>query len=220
MTDAEMQSLAAEFQPQRDDVRAAARPTEANTARLSEIFNRQERDAVRGAHPNVGTGPGVFARSRPTSSASRENRGPWSRSRFADGTPTIAGTAAIASLGGRKWPAELLAGLRRASRRAMSSSPITDRCWRPSATPSVESPRGERARRSNPPRCPISGRIREGAQRATTRPGSRAACHSIFYAHDGDRRCARACFSPMSGTVEDPATGSAAHARSQRCCSR
>ena len=134
MSDAEMQSLAAEFNlSETTFVLPPADP--ANTARVR-IFNRTSEMPFAG-HPNVGTG-WVLAGSAATGRrcASRRSRA-WSRSRSTTARSTIAAPQPLSL--GAEMPAELLAGcvgIDAERRRRESHRPV----WPPSATPS-SSPR-------------------------------------------------------------------------------
>jgi trans-2,3-dihydro-3-hydroxyanthranilate isomerase len=195
MTDAEMQSLAAEFNL--SETTFVLPPADkANTARVR-IFNRKSEMPFAG-HPNVGTA--WVLRDRGSKLRFEEIAG-LVEVEIADGKPTIAAPQPLQL--GAEMPAELLAGCV-----GIASSDVVMKNHKPVlATVGnsfvVAEVTGDALTRA----VPDLGRIREAHKiYDATGPGR---LPLYLYAHDGERVRTR-MFSPMSGTVEDPATGSAA----------
>jgi trans-2,3-dihydro-3-hydroxyanthranilate isomerase len=193
-----MQALAAEFNlSETTFVLPPADP--ANTARVR-IFNRRAEMPFAG-HPNVGTG-WVLA---------RQGRAKDGRLRFEE----IAGLVEIEvgdaitiaapqplSLG-PEMPVELVAACA-----GLKTSDVLTKAHRPvSASVGnsfvIAEVTGEALTRA----APDIGQFREAAKSYTAMGPNRLPIY--LYAHDGARIRTR-MFSPLSGTVEDPATGSAA----------
>jgi trans-2,3-dihydro-3-hydroxyanthranilate isomerase len=195
LTDAEMQSLAAEFNlSETTFVLPPADP--ANTARVR-IFNRKSEMPFAG-HPNVGTA--WVLRDRGSKLRFEELAG-LVEVDIADDKPTIAAPQPLQL--GAEMPAELLAGCV-----GIATNDIVLADHRPVlATVGnsfvIAEVTGDALTRATPD----LGRIRE-AHKTYSAAGPGRLPLSL-YAHDGQRVRTR-MFSPMSGTVEDPATGSAA----------
>ena len=195
MTDAEMQSLAAEFNlSETTFVLPPADP--ANTARVR-IFNRNSEMPFAG-HPNVGTA--WVLRDRGAKLRFEEIAG-LVEVEIADGKPTIAAPQPLQL--GAEMPAELLAGCV-----GLAASDVVLTHHKPVlATVGnsfvVAEVTGDALTRA----VPDLGRIREAHKTYSAAGPGRLPLY--LYADDGSRVRTR-MFSPMSGTVEDPATGSAA----------
>jgi trans-2,3-dihydro-3-hydroxyanthranilate isomerase len=195
MTDAEMQSLAAEFNL--SETTFVLPPADkANTARVR-IFNRKSEMPFAG-HPNVGTA--WVLRDRGAKLRFEEIAG-LVDVEIADDTPTIAAPQPLQL--GAEMPAELLAGCV-----SLTASDVVVKNHKPVlATVGnsfvVAEVTGDALTRA----VPDLGRIREAHKTYDAAGPGRLPLY--LYAHDGARVRAR-MFSPMSGTVEDPATGSAA----------
>ena len=198
MGDADMQALAAEFNlSETTFVLPPADP--ANTARVR-IFNRRAEMPFAG-HPNVGTG-WVLA---------KQGRAKNGRLRFEE----IAGLVEIEvgdaitiaapqplSLG-PEMPVELVAacaGLKPGDVLTKAHRPVSASVGNSFVIAEVT---GEALTRATPD----IGQFREAAKSYTAMGPNRLPLY--LYAHDGARIRTR-MFSPLSGTVEDPATGSAA----------
>jgi trans-2,3-dihydro-3-hydroxyanthranilate isomerase len=199
MSDAEMQSLAAEFNlSETTFVLPPADP--ANTARVR-IFNRQSEMPFAG-HPNVGTGWVLAGMGR-----AKDNR-----LRFEE----IAGLVEVAVAGdtvridapqplqlGAEMPVGLLAscvGLTVDDVLLTHHRPVLASVGNSFVIAEVT---GEALTRA----MPDLGRIRDAHKTYDAAGPGRLPLY--LYAHDANGVRAR-MFSPMSGTVEDPATGSAA----------
>jgi trans-2,3-dihydro-3-hydroxyanthranilate isomerase len=195
LTDAEMQSLAAEFNlSETTFVLPPADP--ANTARVR-IFNRKSEMPFAG-HPNVGTA--WVLRDRGSKLRFEELAG-LVEVDIADDKPTIAAPQPLQL--GAEMPAELLAGCV-----GIATNDIVLADHRPVlATVGnsfvIAEVTGDALTRATPD----LGRIREAHKTYSAAGPGRLPLY--LYAHDGQRVRTR-MFSPMSGTVEDPATGSAA----------
>jgi trans-2,3-dihydro-3-hydroxyanthranilate isomerase len=193
LTDAEMQSLAAEFNlSETTFVLPPADP--ANTARVR-IFNRKSEMPFAG-HPNVGTA--WVLRDRGSKLRFEELAG-LVEVDIADDKPTIAAPQPLQL--GAEMPAELLAGCV-----GIATNDIVLADHRPVlATVGnsfvIAEVTGDALTRATPD----LGRIREAHKTYSAAGPGRLPLY--LYAHDGQRT---RMFSPMSGTVEDPATGSAA----------
>jgi len=195
LTDAEMQSLAAEFNL--SETTFVLPPADkANTARVR-IFNRKSEMPFAG-HPNVGTA--WVLRDRGSKLRFEEIAG-LVEVEIADGKPTIAAPQPLQL--GAEMPADLLAGCV-----GIATSDVIVKNHKPVlATVGnsfvIAEVTGEALTRA----VPDLGKIRE-AHKIYDAPGP-GRLPLYLYAHDGNRVRTR-MFSPMSGTVEDPATGSAA----------
>jgi trans-2,3-dihydro-3-hydroxyanthranilate isomerase len=195
LTDAEMQSLAAEFNlSETTFVLPPADKT--NTARVR-IFNRKSEMPFAG-HPNVGTA--WVLRDRGARLRFEEIAG-LVEVEIADGKPTIAAPQPLQL--GAEMPAELLAscvGLATNDVVVANHKPVLATVGNSFVIAEVT---GEALTRA----VPDLGKIREAHKRYDAAGPGRLPLY--LYAHDGARVRTR-MFSPMSGTVEDPATGSAA----------
>jgi trans-2,3-dihydro-3-hydroxyanthranilate isomerase len=195
ITDAEMQSLAAEFNlSETTFVLPPADP--ANTARVR-IFNRRNEMPFAG-HPNVGTA--WVLRDRGAKLRFEEIAG-LVEVEIADGKPTIAAPQPLQL--GAEMPAELLAdcvGIATDDVVVKNHKPVLATVGNSFVIAEVT---GEALTRA----APDLGRIREAHKSYSAAGPGRLPLY--LYAHDGARVRTR-MFSPMSGTVEDPATGSAA----------
>jgi trans-2,3-dihydro-3-hydroxyanthranilate isomerase len=195
MTDAEMQALAAEFNlSETTFVLPPADPK--NTARVR-IFNRKNEMPFAG-HPNVGTA--WVLRERGKALRFEEIAG-LVEVEIAGDIATIAAPQPLSL--GPEMPVDLLAG-------CVGIAPgdvITTHHKPVSASVGnsfvVAQITGEALTHATPD----IGRFREAATSYTAMGANRLPLY--LYAHDGDRVRTR-MFSPLSGTVEDPATGSAA----------
>jgi trans-2,3-dihydro-3-hydroxyanthranilate isomerase len=198
MSDADMQALAAEFNlSETTFVLPPADP--ANTARVR-IFNRRAEMPFAG-HPNVGTG-WVLA---------RQGRARDGKLRFEEiaglveievgDTITIAAPQPLSL--GPEMPVELVAacvGLRPGDVLTKAHRPV---CASVGNSFVIAEVTGEALTRATPD----IGQFREAATTYTAMGPNRLPIY--LYAHDSARIRTR-MFSPLSGTVEDPATGSAA----------
>ncbi len=195
MTDAEMQSLAAEFNL--SETTFVLPPADkANTARVR-IFNRKSEMPFAG-HPNVGTA--WVLRDRGARLRFEEIAG-LVEVEIADDKPTIAAPQPLQL--GAEMPADLLAncvGITTGDVIVKNHRPVLATVGNSFVIAEVT---GEALTRA----VPDLGRIRE-AHKIYDAPGP-GRLPLYLYAHNGDRVRTR-MFSPMSGTVEDPATGSAA----------
>jgi trans-2,3-dihydro-3-hydroxyanthranilate isomerase len=195
MTDAEMQSLAAEFNL--SETTFVLPPADkANTARVR-IFNRKSEMPFAG-HPNVGTA--WVLRDRGSKLRFEEIAG-LVEVEIEGGTPTIAAPQPLQL--GAEMPADLLAGCV-----GIAAGDVITKNHKPVlATVGnsfvIAEVTGEALTRA----VPDLGRIREAHKSYDAAGPGRLPLY--LYAHDGNRVRTR-MFSPMSGTVEDPATGSAA----------
>lgn len=195
MRDAEMQALATEFNlSETTFILPPADPR--NTARVR-IFNRKNEMPFAG-HPNVGTA--WVLRDRGQSLRFEEIAG-LVEVEIAGDIATIAAPLPLSL--GPEMPVELLAGCV-----GISASDVVAAHHKPvSASVGnsfvVAEVKGEALTRATPD----IGRFREAAASYTAMGANRLPLY--LYAHDGERVRAR-MFSPLSGTVEDPATGSAA----------
>jgi trans-2,3-dihydro-3-hydroxyanthranilate isomerase len=199
MSDADMQALAAEFNlSETTFVLPPADP--ANTARVR-IFNRKSEMTFAG-HPNVGTG-WVLARE----GRAKDGRLPFEEIAGLVEVEVTSDAVVIAapqplSLG-PEMPVDLLAGCV-----GIGAGDVLTTVHRPvSASVGnsfvIAEVTGEALTRA----APDLGRFRESAKIYTAMGTNRLPLY--LYAHDGVRIRAR-MFSPLSGTIEDPATGSAA----------
>jgi trans-2,3-dihydro-3-hydroxyanthranilate isomerase len=199
LSDAQMQSLAAEFNlSETTFVLPPADP--ANTARVR-IFNRKAEMPFAG-HPNVGTG-WVLARQGLAKSGRlrfEEIAGLVEIEVDAD-TITIAAPQPLSL--GPEMPVELVAscvGLKPGDVITKAHRPISASVGNSFVIAEVSGGALMRA-------VPDLGRFRDATQVYTAMGPNRLPIY--LYAHDGARIRTR-MFSPLSGTVEDPATGSAA----------
>jgi len=195
MTDAEMQSLAAEFNlSETTFVLPPADP--ANTARVR-IFNRRSEMPFAG-HPNVGTA--WVLRDRGATLRFEEIAG-LVEVEIADGKPTISAPQPLQL--GAEMPAGLLAGcvgLTAGDVVLANHKPVLATVGNSFVIAEVTGDALGRA-------VPDLGRFRQAAATYTAAGPNRLPLY--LYAHNGERVRTR-MFSPLSGTVEDPATGSAA----------
>ena len=195
MTDDEMQSLAAEFNL--SETTFVLPPADkANTARVR-IFNRRSEMPFAG-HPNVGTA--WVLRDRGSKLRFEEIAG-LVEVEIADGKPTIAAPQPLQL--GAEMPADLLAscvGIAANEVVVANHKPVLATVGNSFVVAEVT---GEALTRA----VPDLGRIREAHKSYDAAGPGRLPLY--LYAHDGARVRTR-MFSPMSGTVEDPATGSAA----------
>ena len=195
ITDGEMQSLAAEFNlSETTFVLPPADP--ANTARVR-IFNRRSEMPFAG-HPNVGTA--WVLRDRGSKLRFEEIAG-LVEVEIADDKPTIAAPQPLQL--GAEMPADLLAGCVGIATNEVivaNHKPVLATVGNSFVIAEVT---GEALTRA----VPDLGRIREAHKSYDAAGPGRLPLY--LYAHDGARVRTR-MFSPLSGTVEDPATGSAA----------
>ncbi|WP_428670568.1 PhzF family phenazine biosynthesis protein [Reyranella sp.] len=199
MSDADMQSLAAEFNlSETTFVLPPADP--ANTARVR-IFNRKSEMPFAG-HPNVGTGWVLAQQGRAKDGILRfEEIAGLVEVQVAPEGVTIAAPQPLSL--GPEMPVELVTRCV-----GLSTSDIVTTAHRPvSATVGnsfvIAEVTGEALTRA----VPDISQFREAAGTYTAMGPNRLPLY--LYAHDGARIRAR-MFSPLSGTIEDPATGSAA----------
>ena len=195
LTDAEMQSLAAEFNL--SETTFVLPPADkANTARVR-IFNRKAEMPFAG-HPNVGTA--WVLRDRGSRLRFEEIAG-LVEVEIADSKPTIAAPQPLQL--GAEMPSGLLAscvGLTVDDVLLIHHKPVLATVGNSFVIAEVTNDALTRA-------VPDLARIREAHTTYDAAGPGRLPLY--LYAHDGDRVRTR-MFSPMSGTVEDPATGSAA----------
>jgi trans-2,3-dihydro-3-hydroxyanthranilate isomerase len=197
LSDGEMQSLAAEFNL--SETTFVLPPADAaNTARVR-IFNRRTEMPFAG-HPNVGTGWVLAERARNGVLRFEEIAGLVEVRTEAD-LVTIAAPQPLSL--GPEMPIDLLAACV-----GLSADDIVVTAHRPvSASVGnsfvVAEVTGEALGRATPD----IARFRKAATAYTAMGPNRLPLY--LYAHDGERLRAR-MFSPLSGTLEDPATGSAA----------
>jgi trans-2,3-dihydro-3-hydroxyanthranilate isomerase len=199
LSDGEMQSLANEFNL--SETTFVLPPSEpANTARVR-IFNRTAEMPFAG-HPNVGTGWVLAQQGRARDGLLRfEEIAGLVEVKVAQDAVTIAAPQPLSL--GREMPVDLLAGcvgLVAADVVVKNHQPAIASVGNPFVLAEVT---GEALTRATP--------SFDGFRRAVAGFGDLGGgrLSIYFYAHDGARVRAR-MFSPLSGTVEDPATGSAA----------
>jgi trans-2,3-dihydro-3-hydroxyanthranilate isomerase len=199
MSDGEMQSLAAEFNlSETTFVLPPADP--ANSARVR-IFNRKAEMPFAG-HPNVGTGWVLAQQGRATGGKLRfEEIAGLVDVDISREAVTIAAPQPLSL--GPEMPVELLAGCV-----GIAAADVVTAKHRPvSASVGnsfvVAEVTGEALSRA----IPDIGRFRDAVKLYPAMGPNRLPLY--LYSHDGTRLRAR-MFSPLSGTVEDPATGSAA----------
>ena len=194
-----MQALAAEFNL--SETTFVLPPSDkANTARVR-IFNRKAEMPFAG-HPNVGTGWVLARQGRAKDGMLRfeEIAGLVEIEAGADAV-TIAAPQPLSL--GPEMPVELVAscvGLKPGDVITKAHRPVSASVGNSFVIAEVD---GEALTRA----APDLGRFREAAQVYTAMGPNRLPIY--LYAHDGARIRAR-MFSPLSGTIEDPATGSAA----------
>jgi trans-2,3-dihydro-3-hydroxyanthranilate isomerase len=199
LTDAEMQSLAAEFNL--SETTFVLPPSDkANTARVR-IFNRKNEMPFAG-HPNVGTGWVLNRMGKATDGVLRFEEIAGLVEVKADGYAISIAAPQPLHLGA-EMPVGLLAscvGLTVDDILVTHHKPVLASVGNSFVIAEVTNDALTRA-------VPDLGRIRE-AHRTYDAPGP-GRLPLYLYAHDQNHVRAR-MFSPMSGTVEDPATGSAA----------
>jgi trans-2,3-dihydro-3-hydroxyanthranilate isomerase len=199
MTDAEMQSLAAEFNlSETTFVLPPADP--ANTARVR-IFNRKSEMPFAG-HPNVGTGWVLNGTGKAKNGMLRFEEIAGLVEVTVEGTRVSIAAPQPLQLGA-EMPAELLAGcvgLAASDIVLTNHKPVLATVGNSFVVAEVTGDALTRA-------TPDLGRIREAHKTYSAAGPGRLPLY--LYAHDGARVRTR-MFSPLSGTVEDPATGSAA----------
>jgi trans-2,3-dihydro-3-hydroxyanthranilate isomerase len=199
LSDSEMQSLANEFNL--SETTFVLPPKDpANTARVR-IFNRTAEMPFAG-HPNVGTGWVLAQQGRAANGTLRfEEIAGLVEVQVAPDAVTIAAPQALSL--DREMPVDLLAGcvgVASADVVVKNHQPVIASVGNPFVVAEVT---GEALTRATP--------VFDGFRQAVARFGDLGGGRlSIYvYAHNGQRLRAR-MFSPLSGTVEDPATGSAA----------
>ncbi len=204
LSDGEMQSLAAEFNlSETTFVLPTADP--ANTARVR-IFNRRHEMPFAG-HPNVGTGWVLAGLGRAPGGALRfEEIAGLVEVSVADGVVTIAAPQPLSL--GPEMPVDLLVscvGLAPGDVLTAAHQPV---CASVGNSFVVAEVTGEALTRA----LPDVARFREAALVYTAMGANRLPLY--LYSHDlkaqGGARIRTRMFSPLSGTIEDPATGSAA----------
>jgi trans-2,3-dihydro-3-hydroxyanthranilate isomerase len=199
MSDSDMQALAAEFNlSETTFVLPPADP--ANTARVR-IFNRKAEMPVAG-HPNVGTGWVLAQLGRAQGGAMRFEEIAGLVEVQADaGQVTIAAPQPLSL--GTEMPVDLLAGcigVATADVITTNHRPVSASLGNSFVVAEVT---GEALTRA----VPDIARFRAAVATYTAMGANRLPLY--LYAHDGNRIRTR-MFSPLSGTVEDAATGSAA----------
>jgi trans-2,3-dihydro-3-hydroxyanthranilate isomerase len=199
MTDAEMQSLAAEFNlSETTFVLPPADP--ANTARVR-IFNRRSEMPFAG-HPNVGTGWVLAGMDRAKDGMLRFEEIAGLVEVTVDGTSVSIAAPQPLQLGA-EMPADLLADcveLAMGDVVVSNHRPLLATVGNSFVVAEVTGAALTRA-------VPDMGRFKQAAAIYTAAGPNRLPLY--LYAHDGNRVRTR-MFSPLSGTIEDPATGSAA----------
>ncbi len=199
LSDAQMQSLAAEFNLS-ETTFVLPPVNSANTARVR-IFNRKAEMPFAG-HPNVGTGWVLAEVGRARGGTMRfEEIAGLVEVQAAGGQVTIAAPQPLSL--GPEMPAGLLAGCV-----GIAATDVVTKNHKPvSASVGnsfvVAEVTGEALARA----VPDVARFRDAATAYTAMGPNRLPLY--LYAHDGKRIRTR-MFSPLSGTVEDAATGSAA----------
>ena len=199
MTDAEMQSLAAEFNL--SETTFVLPPADkANSARVR-IFNRKSEMPFAG-HPNVGTGWVLAGLGKAKDGRLRFEEIAGLVEVTADGTNISIAAPQPLQLGA-EMPADLLAGCV-----GIATNEVVVKNHKPVlATVGNSFVIAEVAGEALTRAVPDLGKIREAHKSYSAAGPGRLPLY--LYAHDGNRVRAR-MFSPLSGTVEDPATGSAA----------
>lgn len=195
MSDSEMQSLAAEFNL--SETTFVLPPADkANTARVR-IFNRKAEMPFAG-HPNVGTA--WVLRDRGKSLRFEEIAG-LVEVEIAGDVATIAAPQPLSL--GAEMPVDLLAGCV-----GIQASDVVVAHHRPvSASVGNSFVVAEVTGAALTRATPDIGRFREAVKSYPAMGPNRLPLY--LYAHDGTKMRTR-MFSPLSGTIEDPATGSAA----------
>jgi len=199
LSDADMQALAAEFNlSETTFVLPPADP--ANTARVR-IFNRKAEMPFAG-HPNVGTGWVLAGMGRARNGMLRfEEIAGLVEVRTEGDQVTIAAPQPLSL--GPEMPTELLAGCV-----GIAPADVVTRHHRPvSASVGNSFVVAEVTGAALTRATPDVARFRQAIATYTSMGANRLPLY--LYAHDGSRLRAR-MFSPLSGTVEDAATGSAA----------
>jgi trans-2,3-dihydro-3-hydroxyanthranilate isomerase len=198
LSDADMQALAAEFNlSETTFVLPPADP--ANTARVR-IFNRRAEMPFAG-HPNVGTGWVLAQQGRAKNGKLRFEEIAGLVEIEVGETITIAAPQPLSL--GPEMPVELVAacvGLEPSDVLTKAHNPVSASVGNSFVIAEVT---GEALTRATPD----IGQFREAAKTYTAMGPNRLPLY--LYAHDGNRIRTR-MFSPLSGTVEDAATGSAA----------
>jgi trans-2,3-dihydro-3-hydroxyanthranilate isomerase len=198
MSDSDMQALAAEFNlSETTFVLAPADPD--NTARVR-IFNRRAEMPFAG-HPNVGTGWVLARQGRARNGMLRFEEIAGLVEVEVGEAVTIAAPQPLSL--GPEMPVELLAecvGLAAGDVVTTAHRPLSASVGNSFVIAEVTGDALTRA-------APDIGRFRAAAERYTAMGPNRLPIY--LYAHDGARIRTR-MFSPLSGTVEDAATGSAA----------
>ncbi|MBN9091113.1 MAG: PhzF family phenazine biosynthesis protein [Reyranella sp.] len=197
--DADMQALAAEFNLSETTFVLPPADT-ANTARVR-IFNRRHEMPFAG-HPNVGTGWVLARQGRARNGILRfEELAGLVEIEAGDNVVTIAAPQPLSL--GPEMPAALVAscvGIAPSDVIAKAHRPVSASVGNSFVIAEVT---GEALTRATPD----IGRFREAQKTFTAMGPNRLPIY--LYAHDGNRIRTR-MFSPLSGTIEDPATGSAA----------
>jgi trans-2,3-dihydro-3-hydroxyanthranilate isomerase len=198
LSDADMQALAAEFNlSETTFVLPPADP--ANTARVR-IFNRRAEMPFAG-HPNVGTGWVLAQQGRAKDGKLRFEEIAGLVEIEVGETITMAAPQPLSL--GPEMPVELVAacvGLEPSDVLTKAHNPVSASVGNSFVIAEVT---GEALTRATPD----IGQFREAAKTYTAMGPNRLPLY--LYAHDGNRIRTR-MFSPLSGTVEDAATGSAA----------
>jgi trans-2,3-dihydro-3-hydroxyanthranilate isomerase len=197
--DADMQSLAAEFNL--SETTFVLPPSDkTNTARVR-IFNRRHEMPFAG-HPNVGTGWVLARQGRARNGMLRfEELAGLVEIEAGDDVVTIAAPQPLSL--GPEMPAELVAGCV-----GIAASDVIIKAHRPvSASVGNSFVIAEVTVEALTRATPDIGAFREAQKTYTAMGPNRLPIY--LYAHDGNRIRTR-MFSPLSGTIEDPATGSAA----------
>lgn len=197
--DADMQALAAEFNL--SETTFVLPPADsANTARVR-IFNRRHEMPFAG-HPNVGTGWVLARQGRASDGLLRfEELAGLVEIEVGTDAVTIAAPQPLSL--GPEMPVELVAGCV-----GLEPSDLITTAHRPvSASVGNSFVIAEVTGEALTNAAPDIGRFREAQKTYTAMGPNRLPIY--LYAHDGDRIRTR-MFSPLSGTIEDPATGSAA----------
>jgi len=197
--DSDMQSLAAEFNlSETTFVLPPADP--ANTARVR-IFNRRHEMPFAG-HPNVGTGWVLARQGRAKNGVLRfEELAGLVEIEVEAEAVTIAAPQPLSL--GPEMPVELVADCV-----GIATGDVITRAHRPvSASVGNSFVIAEVTGEALTKAVPDIGRFREAQKTYTAMGPDRLPIY--LYAHDGSRIRTR-MFSPLSGTIEDPATGSAA----------
>ena len=199
LSDADMQALAAEFNLS-ETTFVLPPPDPANTARVR-IFNRRSEMPFAG-HPNVGTGWVLAGMGRAKNGMLRfEEIAGLVEVRTEGDQVTIAAPQPLSL--GPEMPTELLAGCV-----GIAPADVVTRHHRPvSASVGNSFVVAEVTGAALTRATPDVARFRQAIATYTAMGANRLPLY--LYAHDGSRLRAR-MFSPLSGTIEDAATGSAA----------